>query len=84
MVDARIMRHDCENSLNSLLKNIFAGMGTILVIAPAASAARLDIDDYMHHSASEALHSDWSKVGNDLHDSATTVKEQQKRVEQNT
>jgi hypothetical protein len=74
--------HGTERPLNKLIKNMIAGMGSILVVAPVSRAEELNIDDYLHQSTSDAIHSDWVTVGRDLQDSAGKVATE--RVEQDS
>lgn len=54
--------------MNLILKNMIAGMGTILVIAPHGSNAQeIDPNDHMRHKTDvDALRADWDQIGNDL------------------
>ena len=59
--------------MNKILKNILTGVGSILVIAPQASATQLNRDHYLPKSDEQAIYSDWLAVGNDMKNAASKI-----------
>lgn len=58
--------------MSKLIRVFFEGMGSLAIITPdePRGARRLNPNNYIHKSASDAISSDWHTVGSHLFDAA--------------